>query len=165
MNTEVRGRRRPFDSLAGPRLFCRSSSRRCPVTLRGFGSGLALAALTAGGSTAFAQALPDAKVKALEGSIDRALAAYNKQDARAFYAEWTSAFRLDKLTDYYADALKDYGTYVSRKMIKDDSFVEGEAPLFVYEAKFSKAPRVKVSVHFTKDGEATRIINIEMEKM
>jgi hypothetical protein len=133
---------------------------------------LVLLASTVVASTAFAQApLGDAKVKALEASIDRALTAYNRQDAKAFYAEYTSAMAMDpaaaerSFKATYDDDMKDLGKYVSRKMIKDDSVLEGDAPLFVYEAKFTSAPKVRVSVHFTKDGNTSKIINIELDKM
>jgi hypothetical protein len=128
--------------------------------------GVALVSCVLGVGRASAQApLSATQMKALEASIDRALTAYNRQDAKAFYVEWTSAFRLDRFTDYYLDAREKVGNYVSRKIGKDDSVLEGEAPLLAYEAKFSKAPRVRLVVHFTKDGSATRILNIEIETM
>jgi hypothetical protein len=136
------------------------------MKLRGLVFGLALLTWTVDGRTTFAQApLDDARIKALESSIERALAAYNRQDPKAFYAEWTSAFTLPRFTDYYVDSMKELGNYVSRKIVKDDTSLEGPSPLFVYEAKFTKAPRVRIAVHFTKDGASTKILNIELDKM
>ncbi|MFI5182920.1 MAG: hypothetical protein ACHQNV_00865 [Vicinamibacteria bacterium] len=142
------------------------------MNIRNLASSMVLLGSTVVASAALAQApLGDAKIKALEASIDRALSAYNKQDSRAFYAEYTSAMAAspeaaDRMFHAaYDEEIKQLGKYVSRKLIADESGLEGDAPLFVYEAKFTGAPRVKVSVHFTKDGSTSKIMNIELDKM
>ena len=60
--------------------------------------------------------------------------------------------------------MKEHGKFVSRKLIAGESVVEGETPLLVYEAKFEKSARVKLSVNFMQEDGKPKLMQVTIEK-
>ena len=111
-----------------------------------------------------------ADTKALEGTVDKALAAYNAGDSKAFFADYASAVASiatdQTFKSLYEGVYKnDIGTYVSKEPIPAESVTTGDMILLVYQAKFSKADKVKLSVNFTKEGKDYKIMQISMARM
>ena len=59
---------------------------------------------------------------------------------------------------------KEHGKFVSRKFIAADSVVEGETPPLVYEAKFEKCARVKLTVNFIQEDGKPKVMQVTIEK-
>ncbi len=134
---------------------------------------LALVALTLMGASALpAQQLADEEtMKSLEAMIDQALEGYNKQDDKAFYADFASsmaaicteqAFQ----TMYVGMYMNQYGQYKSRELIKEKTVVPAnpaDAPvgLLQYKAVFEKNDKVEIAVNITRDGDAWKIMQIQ----
>jgi hypothetical protein len=112
----------------------------------------------------------DADKKKLEETVDRLLKAYNEGDAKTFNAEYAkpmAAVATDatfKLL-YQDTAMKNLGKYVSKTPLDKETVVAGDIALLVFEAKFEKADKVKVSVNFMKDGEDLKVQQVRMDKM
>src|SRR5260221_6359100 len=97
-------------------------------------------------------------VKALEKSVDNALKAYNDDDYKMFWAEFSKTVDALKTKETY-DALytngskKMFGKLVKRgDMIKDKSVLTGEIGLVRYMAEFDKDKKVEISINWVKDG-------------
>ena len=107
--------------------------------------------------------------KPLDAIVEKAMKAYNEGDAKAFFADYAkllSAVATPATFDalYKNGALKEFGKYVSKKLIAGQSVVEGETPLLVYEAKFEKNPRVKLAVNFMQEEGKPKVMQVTIEK-
>ena len=120
-----------------------------------------------------APATPDPKIveksQPLEAVLDKALAAYNGGDAAAFGAGFSKAAippaSAEIFQTIYEDIYKaDLGGFVSRKLNWRETTPDADHALLVCDAKFEKAPNVKVSANFTRDGGALKIVQLRFEK-
>ena len=107
--------------------------------------------------------------KPLDTMIEKAMTAYNAGDSKAFFADYAKLMEsiatpatFEAL--YKNGAMKEHGKFVSRKLIAGESVVEGETPLLVYEAKFEKSARVKLSVNFMQEGGKPKLMQVTIEK-
>ena len=107
--------------------------------------------------------------KPLDTMIEKAMTAYNAGDSKAFFADYAKLMEsiatpatFDAL--YKNGAMKEHGKFVSRKLIAVESVVEGETPLLVYEAKFEKSARVKLSVNFMQEDGKPKLMQVTIEK-
>ena len=107
--------------------------------------------------------------KPLDTMIEKAMTAYNAGDSKAFFADYAKLMEsiatpatFDAL--YKNGAMKEHGKFVSRKLIAGESVVEGETPLLVYEAKFEKSARVKLSVNFMQEDGKPKLMQVTIEK-
>ncbi len=111
-----------------------------------------------------------ANVKPLEAILDKVLKAYNAGDARAFWADAatkatpppTPGTFKSLFEDYYK---ADFGKYLAKTLINGETFPDPALGVIVYEAKFEKRPKVKVSANFTREDGALRLMQIRFEKM
>ncbi|RCK79074.1 MAG: hypothetical protein OZSIB_0416 [Candidatus Ozemobacter sibiricus] len=134
---------------------------------------LALVALTMLGPSALsAQQIADEEtMKALEAMIDKALDAYNKQDWKAFYADFAPAMAAICTeqafqTMYIGMYMNQFGQYKSRELIKEKTVVPAnpaDAPvgLLQYKAVFEKNAQVEIAVNITRDGNAWKLMQIQ----
>ena len=107
--------------------------------------------------------------KPLDAMVEKAMTAYNAGDAKAFFADYAKmveAIATPATFDvlYKNGALKEHGKFVSRKLLAANSVVEGETPLLVYEAKFEKSERVKLSVNFIQEDGKPKLMQVTIEK-
>lgn len=107
--------------------------------------------------------------KELESIVENAMKGYNAGDAKVFFADYAkllAAVAVPATFDalYKNMALKDFGKYESKKLIAAQSVVEGETPLLVFEAKFEKNPKVKLSVNFMKEEGKPKVMQVTIEK-
>ena len=112
----------------------------------------------------------DADKAKLEATVDKVLKAYNEGDAKTFngeYAKMMSAVATEQTfkTMYQDQYMKNLGKYESKKPLEKETVATGDFPLLVYEAKFEKAPKVKVSVNFTKDGDEFKLMQVRFDKL
>lgn len=107
--------------------------------------------------------------KELESIVENAMKGYNAGDAKVFFADYAkllAAVAVPATFDalYKNGALKEFGKYESKKLIAAQSVVEGETPLLVFEAKFEKNPKVKLSVNFMKEEGKPKVMQVTIEK-
>lgn len=107
--------------------------------------------------------------KPLDTIVEKIMTAYNAGDSKAFFADYAKLMEsiatpatFDLL--YKSGAMKEFGKFVSRKLVSADSVVEGETPLLVYEAKFEKNPRVKLAVNFMQEEGKPKVMQVTIEK-
>ena len=117
-----------------------------------------------------AQAQKAVDTKPLEAKVDKALEAYNKGDHTAFYADFAksmAAIATEQTFNmmYRGMYFTSYGKYISRKPIKAETVAMGELPLLVYEAEFEKNKKVKISVNFTTEDGALKIMQMQFAPM
>lgn len=108
---------------------------------------------------------------AMEAMVEKALAAYNKQDFKAFYADFAKSMEAIATeqafqTMYVGMYMKDYGQYKSRELLKDKCSVADDSPvaLLQYKAVFEKNPAITIGVNFTKEGDAWKLMQIQFNK-
>ena len=107
--------------------------------------------------------------KALDAIVENAMKGYNAGDSKIFftdYAKSLSAVATPAMFDalYTNMAMKEFGKYVSKKLIAGESVVEGETPLLVFEAKFEKNPKVKLSINFLQEEGKPKLMQVTIAK-
>jgi len=112
----------------------------------------------------------DADKKKLEETVDTLLKAYNEGDAKTFnaqYAKMMAAVATEQTfnTMYKGQYMEKYGKFESKKAIEKETVATGDFPLLVFEGKFAKAEKVKISVNFTKDGEEFKVMQVRFDPM
>jgi hypothetical protein len=110
-------------------------------------------------------------IKVLEKNLDRALKAYNDDDHKKFWAEFSKMADALKTKETY-DALYTigykpmYGKLVKRgEMIKDKSSLDGPIGLARYLAEFEKNKKVEIDVNFAIEGKDVKFIQIQINKV
>jgi hypothetical protein len=141
----------------------------CFMKMKSIILGLALLAVC---SVLFAGMLPsDEVLQNLEDKVDSLMAAYNEQDAKAFYTDWAKSmaaitspemFRMI-FTDKH---MKKHGKYISRELIADECSVADGAEymngLLVYEAVFENNERIKLSINLIKEEGEWKFQQVDM---
>ena len=107
--------------------------------------------------------------KPLDAMVESAMKGYNDGDSKVFFADYAkllSAVAVPATFDmlYKNAAMKEFGKFVSKKLVAGQSVVEGDTPLLVYEAKFEKNPKVKLAVNFMKEEGKPKVVQITIEK-
>jgi len=109
-------------------------------------------------------------VKVLEKSVDNALKAYNDDDDKKFWAEFSKDVDALKTKETY-DALytngykKLFGKLVKRgDMIKDKSVLTGDIGLVRYKAEFDKDKKVEIDINWVKEGKDIKFQQIQINK-
>ena len=107
--------------------------------------------------------------KALDAIVENAMKGYNAGDSKIFftdYAKSLSAVATPAMFDalYTNMAMKEFGKYVSKKLIAAESVVQGETPLLVFEAKFEKNPKVKLSINFLQEEGKPKLMQVTIAK-
>ncbi len=108
-----------------------------------------------------------------DAMIDKAMAAYNEEDATAFYADFASmmaaictpeAFKALYIDNYK----KNYGNYESRAIIEDETVVAPGVPngLLVYKAKFTgHEGDIKLAINLFQENNVWKIQQISFQAM
>ncbi len=116
---------------------------------------------------------PDPKIveksQPLEAVLDRALTAYNESDAAAFVAGFSQSATPPATAEIFQTIYEgiykaDLGNYVSRKLNWNETTPDADRGLLVCDAKFEKAPKVKVSANFTRENGALKLVQLRFEK-
>jgi hypothetical protein len=120
--------------------------------------------------SAMAARAADVDKAKLEKTVDTMLKAYNEGDAKTFnaqYAKTMAAVATEQTfnTLYKGQAMDKYGKFESKKAIDKETVATGDFPLLVYEGKFAKAEKVKISVNFTKDGDELKVMQVRFDPM
>jgi hypothetical protein len=109
-------------------------------------------------------------VKALEKSLEKALKAYNDDDHKKFWAEFSSTVNALKTKETY-DALytngykKEYGKFVKRgDLVKEKSTLEGEIGLVRYKAEFDKNKKLEIDINWSKEDKKIKFMQIQIIK-
>ena len=107
--------------------------------------------------------------KAMLACVDRALEAYNKEDAKAFYAEWASQTKPAQNEEIFKKSYvegykkKFNGALKSKQLIADErSKYDKEAPVLIYQGEFEKR-KTKIVLGFMKDGEAFKLMQVTFD--
>jgi hypothetical protein len=122
------------------------------------------------GRTAAPAAEEKIDVKVLEANLDKALKAYNGDDAKAFWAEFCKAAEPLKTKETF-DALytngykKAYGKLVKRgDLMKEKSVLDGEIGLARYVAEFEKGKKLEIDVNWVKEDKTIKFMQIQINK-
>jgi hypothetical protein len=108
--------------------------------------------------------------KAMLACADRALEAYNKEDAKAFYAEWAAATKAAQqegiFTKSYVEGYKKKfnGALKTKKLVADErtSYDKNGGPVLIYEGEFEKR-KTKIVLGFMKDGETFKLLQVTFD--
>jgi hypothetical protein len=114
-----------------------------------------------------AHAAGAADSNALDATVDKAMAGYNAGDAKVFFADYAKMMAAVATEGTFNLMYKSqpYGKYVSRTPIKAETVLLGDNPLLVYQAEFEKNKKVKISVNFTKEDGAFKVMQIQIAPM
>jgi hypothetical protein len=130
-----------------------------------------LALVTALGFSAPASRAADADPKVLEAQVVKLLEAYNKDDVKAFFADWAKAAAAIATPEVYnalykAGAKNMVGDYVAKsiKFRKEGSVLSGDVLVVYFEAAFSKEKDGLITVNFMKEGDAYKFLQVRIAK-
>ena len=110
-----------------------------------------------------------AQLKPLETILDASLAAYNDANSAQFSAHFARN-AIPPLQPALFAALfegvykRDYGKYISKKLLPRETTIEPARALIVFEAVFEKR-RVKVSANFVNEQNTPKIVQLRMEPL
>lgn len=143
-------------------MFRRSLLRCCSAVL--------VASLVACAAGAVRAAGP-ADVKALESQMEKLLDAYNRDDVKAFFADWAKAVEAIATEATY-DALfrnmakKELGNYVPKtvKLRTEGSVLEGDFLVVYFDVEFASAKQGMAAVNFQQEGGAFKFIQVQLGK-
>lgn len=134
----------------------------------------ALAMCAAVGTAAEPAATPAPKLDStqlapLEAILDATLAAYNNSNSTQFLAHFASHAlpppQPALFTALFEGVYKrDYGKYVSKKLLPRETAIEAARALIVFDAVFERH-RVKVSANFMQEQNLPKIVQLRMEPL
>ena len=119
----------------------------------------------------FAGVLPGKEqLVALEAMVDNLMAAYNADDATAFYADWASmmaAICTPQVfqTMFVDNYKKTFGKYIARTINAEESVIMPDVPngLLVYTAQFANSEKVKLSVNLFKENDSWKFQQVTIQ--
>jgi hypothetical protein len=113
----------------------------------------------------------DADPKVLSKTLEAALEAYNKDDVKTFFKEWAKS--VESITTeptynalYKQGAKSQVGNYKpkSLKLIKEGTALTGDFLIVYFDAEFDKEKKGKISVNFQKEGNAYKLMQLQISK-
>lgn len=114
---------------------------------------------------------PAADVKQLTAQVEKLLVAYNKDDTKAFYADWAkvvAAITTPQTYDflYKNMAKKELGDYQPNTLAfrKEGSVLSGDLLIVYFEGKFAKDVPGLVAVNFQKEDGMYKFVQVQMSK-
>jgi len=114
---------------------------------------------------------PTADPKQLTAQVEKLLAAYNKDDAKAFYADWAKSVAAIATPQTYDllfknMAKKELGDYQANTLAlrKEGSVLTGEFLVVYFEAKFAKDVPGLVSVNFQHEDGQYKFLQVQLSK-
>ncbi len=110
----------------------------------------------------------EAEFKTMNPQVDRAMAAYNKGDWKAFYADFAKMMAgiatEQAFKTLYTDMYKPkYGNYKSRKLAASRSSGSPMNAVVSYDGVFDKGP-AKIDINFIKEGSAWKLQQVQFNK-
>jgi hypothetical protein len=114
----------------------------------------------------------DADVRKLTEQVEKLLAAYNKDDIKAFFTDWSKDAKQALGNQPVYDALYKNGAkialgeYVPKtlKFRKEGSVLDEETPAVYFEAEFSKEKVGVIAINFMKEDGEYRFVQVIMDK-
>lgn len=115
-----------------------------------------------------APGISEADFKVMDAQVERAMAAYNAGNWKAFYADFAKMMAgiatEQAFTTLYVDNYKKkYGNYKSRKVNPAACSGSPMNAVVEYNAQFDKGP-AKLQINFFKDGSAWKLQQIQINK-
>lgn len=109
----------------------------------------------------------DALIATIDGLVDKALAAYNADDSKAFFADYCKSMagiaNDQTFNALYRNRKPQLGNYVSRSMIKARSSFTADGPgLAVYTGVFEKDKAATISVNYVKEDGAYKLMQVQI---
>lgn len=110
-----------------------------------------------------------AQLRELAPVLDRALAAYNADDAKAFLAEMASSAPGIRQPGVYQRLFEEFykvefGSFVSKVIDPKESNPDRDWAVLVYRAKFTKQ-EAKLSANFARENGAVKLMQLRIEKI
>ncbi|MBU1109126.1 MAG: hypothetical protein KKB51_20785 [Candidatus Riflebacteria bacterium] len=121
----------------------------------------------------FAGMMPAEKELAtFEAMVDKLMAAYNAEDAVAFYADWASmmaAICTPQVfqTMFVDNYKKTFGNYTARTINAEETVVMTDVPngLLVYTAQFANNEKVKLAINLFKENDIWKFQQVTIQAM
>lgn len=115
------------------------------------------------------QPAKDYLANSLDLLVNSALTAYNCGDYVKFYEYFAKQLEPITAEKYfkaiYIDGYKrNFGDFISKSLLLQESTLDPDFPMLVYKAKFSDCPNAKITVNFTKEYDNYRINRIVFDK-
>lgn len=109
--------------------------------------------------------------KKLEAQCEKLLDAYNRDDVKAFFADWAKsveAIATEMTYDalYKNGAKNDVGRYVAKslKFRKEGSVLAGDFLLVYFDAEFTGAKQGRITANLQKEGDAYKFVQVQLAK-
>ena len=106
----------------------------------------------------------------LEILVDEALLAYNAEDYIKFFEYFSQ--EMDPITTeqyfrsvYVNGHKRQLGDFVSKQLIREESLIDPDFPMLVYQAIFTKNRDVIITVNFAKEYDNYRIERIRFDRV
>ena len=136
---------------------------------------LALAASHAGGQSGAVSLPPtltfqSSPITELAPVLDRALAAYNAGDGRAFLAEFAASAPAIHAEGAYQRLFEGYykgefGLFQSKQLDSKESVPDRDRAALAYDAVFQKKPKAKIIANFIRENGVVKLMQIRVEKI
>jgi len=104
-------------------------------------------------------------VAKLNATVDAALKAYNDGDAKAFAGLYAKAMAQIGEAQFKLLKMDTFGKFVEKKAIEKETSINDAAPLLVFEAKFEKVGKVKISVNFLKEEKEFKLMQVQFAEI
>ena len=127
---------------------------------------LCVVALCAWVPSASAESAADPKQ--LDAIVDKALQAYNANDAKAFFADYAKSVESIATPQTFDSMYRglyftQHGKYLSRKMNNSASVLTGDFLVVIYDPVFEKTKKVKLALNFAKEGTSYKIVQMQFD--
>lgn len=113
----------------------------------------------------------DADPAKLEAQLEEILSAYNKDDVKAFFANWAKSVEAIATEPTYKALYKDgakksLGDYTAKtvKFRKEGSVLTGDFLVVYFDAKFGKEEKAQIAVNFQKEDGKYKFMQVQMSK-
>jgi hypothetical protein len=124
-----------------------------------------------GAAPAQAPAAPNADelTKTIEALVDKALAAYNADDPKAFFADYCKSMASiateQTFTSLYRNMYRPkLGNYVSRSLVKSRSTFSADSPgIFFYDEVFEKDKTASIAINYVKEDGVMKLMQVQFK--
>ena len=109
-------------------------------------------------------------VKTLELLVDEALMGYNLEDYTKFYKYFAEAMKPIATEQYFRAVYidthkKSFGFCEVKRLLPEQSSLDPDFPVLVYEGIFEKCDQVLITVNFVKEYDNYRITRINFDRL
>lgn len=105
-------------------------------------------------------------LRELTPMVDEALAAFNEGDAEKFYKNFAASMAAlatkENFDVLYGPARENFGRFQSKSLVAERTSLNELFPLLVFTGTFEKKSGVEIGVNFTKEGDAYKVMQMQI---